>query len=281
VIAEIGGYVGGAFVLAAAVVLTGPRWGDFDTTQRIAILGVPAVILLAAAVAILITTPGGWPIHDRRGVGQRRRLSAALVLVGAALCGGIAVAGWDGSDRWDAVRFTVAALAVLAAGYASCRTLPLHVATAGVAAGLAGSAATAVVDNAQREELWAGLGLLGVAVGWLVLSLLGVLDEAALGLTVSGVIAFVGGEMISTQDHATWLGYLALGLLAVAGLVGYVRTRHVGVLVVGVVALATVVPQAVIHYTEGALGAAGALLLVGLSILGASVLGLRLRSGSR
>jgi hypothetical protein len=48
------------------------------------------------------------------------------------------------------------------------------------------------------------------------------------------------------------------------------------VLVVGVVALATVVPQAVIDYTDGALGAAGALLLSGLSIVGASVLGLRL-----
>jgi len=47
--------------------------------------------------------------------------------------------------------------------------------------------------------------------------------------------------------------------------------------VVGVVALATVVPQAVIDYTGGALGAAGALLVVGLSIVGASVIGLRLR----
>ena len=49
------------------------------------------------------------------------------------------------------------------------------------------------------------------------------------------------------------------------------------VLAVGVVALATVVPQAVIHYTDGALGAAGSLLVVGLSIVGASAAGLRLR----
>jgi hypothetical protein len=47
--------------------------------------------------------------------------------------------------------------------------------------------------------------------------------------------------------------------------------------VVGVVALATVVPEAVLHYTHGSLGAGAALLVVGLSIVGASVLGLRLR----
>jgi hypothetical protein len=48
-----------------------------------------------------------------------------------------------------------------------------------------------------------------------------------------------------------------------------------------VFALATVVPQAVIDYTDGALGAAGALMLIGLSIVGASLVGVRLRSTSR
>ena len=118
------------------------------------------------------------------------------------------------------------------------------------------------------------------ALVWLGLTLAGVLAEAALGLTVAGVAAFVGGEAVALGDRAEWAGFVVLAVVAVAGLAGYVRTRHVGVLVVGVVALATVVPQAVVHYTDGELGAAGALLVTGLSILGASVLGLRLRSAS-
>ena len=124
--------------------------------------------------------------------------------------------------------------------------------------------------------------------GWSVhaRAIKGILDERHLGLVSAGALFFVGAEMLTTdaateRSWANVAGYILLSLLAAAGLVGYVRTRYVGVLAVGVIALATVVPQAVIDYTDGALGAAGALLLIGLSIVGASLVGVRLRSTSR
>ncbi len=283
VVAEVGGYVGGAFVLAAAIVLTGPRWPDFGTAARLAILGVPALALVVAAAAVLATATGGWPVHERRGSGPRRRLASALALVAAALAGGVSVVGVGVGDpwRWDGALWTGTALAVVATAYATCRTPVLHVATAAAAAGLAGFVLdTAVVDQTW-SGVWVGAALLGVAAGWLVLTVTGLLDEVALGLTVAGSVAFVGGEVLAVQERYPSAGFLALGALAAAGLVGYVRARHVGVLVVGVVALATVVPQAVLHHTDGALGAAGALLVTGLSILAASVLGLQLRSVTR
>jgi hypothetical protein len=67
-----------------------------------------------------------------------------------------------------------------------------------------------------------------------------------------------------------------VGLVALAGIAGYLWTRKVAVLVVGVVALATAVPQVVTHYAGGTLEAGGVLLVTGLSIIGASVLGLLL-----
>jgi uncharacterized membrane protein (UPF0136 family) len=77
-------------------------------------------------------------------------------------------------------------------------------------------------------------------------------------------------------DRGQTLGYLVLGLVAVAGLIGYLRTRQVPLLVVGVVALATVVPEAVNHYAGGTIRAGGTLLVTGLSIVSASMLGLLL-----
>ena len=66
-VAEIGGYVGGAFVLAAALVLLGPNWWRLGQGERLAVMAVPAFVLLAAAAAVLATTPGGWPVRHRRG----------------------------------------------------------------------------------------------------------------------------------------------------------------------------------------------------------------------
>lgn len=279
-VAEIGGYVGGAFVLAAALVLVGPNWDRFGTLARTAILGVPGLVLLAAAAGVLATTAGGWPVHHRRGTGPRRRLAAALVVVGGALAAGAVVAAGPTSSRWDAVVWFATATAVGVAGYAALRQPLLHVATAGAAAGAATTLAVEVVGDWRWQNVASGSALVVLALAWLALAFGGALAEAGLGLTVAGVVAFVGGEVLALGENLEWAGFAVLALTAVAGLAGYVRTRHVGVLVVGVVALATVVPQAVVHYTNGELGAAGALLVTGLSILGASVLGLRLRSAT-
>jgi hypothetical protein len=80
--------------------------------------------------------------------------------------------------------------------------------------------------------------------------------------------------------EGAWTGYLILALVAALRPAGYLRTRIVGLLVVGlvgVVALAAVVPEAAFHHTDGALSTAGALLVSGLSIVGAGALGFRLR----
>jgi hypothetical protein len=107
-------------------------------------------------------------------------------------------------------------------------------------------------------------------------------DERRLGLMAAYVVGFAAAEIVvagSGSNLVANAGYLVLAGLAICGFVGYARTRFVGHLVAGVVALATVIPQAVLDYTDGAFGAGGALLLVGLSIVGASLIGFRVRRG--
>src|SRR5690606_38883766 len=41
-LAEVGGYVGGAFVLGAGIVLAGQTWAELTTAARVAVLLVPA-----------------------------------------------------------------------------------------------------------------------------------------------------------------------------------------------------------------------------------------------
>jgi hypothetical protein len=224
------------------------------------------------------TTPGGWAVRERRGTAPRRRLVSALVAVTAVLSAGavgVALSALDRPDqsfRGTATAAGGTALVILALAYLRCRTSLLHVAGA-TAAGFTALAAGKLVENGN---LLAGLACFGVGAVWAALTLSRVLDELSLGVGAAGVLMFIGAEELAFGDQ-TGPGLLLLGLLALAGLGGYVGTRMVATLVVGVAALATVVPQAVLHYSHGALGSGAALLVIGLSIVGASVLGLRLR----
>ena len=277
VLAEVGGYIGAAFVAAAVLVFTGPKWGQLGTGERLATLGIPAVLLLVGAAGLAQTAPGRWSPRPRPGLGARRRLVSALVLVGGGLTGGLVAVlvrndGTGDALAHEATLVGLALLAVWTVGYACCRVVLLHLAMA-AAACLATGAATAwwLTDS---DGVAVGAGLVVVATVWLGLAMAGVLEEREIGYGVAGVIAFIGGEVIATAANRSWGGYLVVAVVAAAGLAGYIRTRMLTVLVVGVVALGTVVPQAIIDFTDGALGAAGALLVTGLSIVGASVLGL-------
>jgi hypothetical protein len=278
-LAEVGGYVGGIFVAAAIAVLAGDQWEDLSLAERLAVLGVPAVLMLIAAGFVASQTPGGWTVRSRRGTTPRRRLVSALFLTTGALLAGMTanVLGDGSDDEFPWVAGT--ALVAWGLGYAACRGILLHLATAGALVTTSTSAVAMQFgpEPGPNNQLVMGATFLAVAATWLTLTLLRWLDEGALGLFVAGVVAFVGGEILATRgEDVAGIGYLVLGILAVACLAGYVATRHIAVLVVGVVSLATVVPQAVTDYAEGALGAAGALMVTGLSIIGASTLGFRL-----
>jgi hypothetical protein len=199
------------------------------------------------------------------------------VTLAAGLAG--AAAGVAAPSSGSAVAGCLTALAVAAGGYAACRSVLLHVVTAFVAL-----LTVYALWDAGGDHSWtlAGAGVVGLAVVWAGLSLAGVLAERVLGLVAACVLAFVGGQhlVVEGSTGGDVAGYAVLVAVAVAGLGGYVVTRDVPLLAAGTVALAVVVPQLVLDYAGGALGAAGALLVSGLSIVAASVLALRLKSAA-
>jgi hypothetical protein len=275
VLAEIGAYIGGAFIVGAAAVLIADNWDSLSTVVRLAVFDVPAVLLLVAAWAV--ARPASLSDGDDESErGTRLRMIAVFFTVAAALLGlGPAVIA-DVTVSSEPVRAASAfwtSAVVAGTGYLLFHGLLLHTAT-GFA--LIWAALTTVAATPLRDDVGSSASLIVLALVWAVLTHRGVLRERELGYAVAGIAAFIGGETLIDATFSL-AGYSVLGLLAVAGMAGFVFLRAFALLVTGVGTLAVVVPQFVIDMTEGALGAAGALLLVGLSIVGASLLGLRLR----
>lgn len=269
VLGEVGGYVGAALVLGGCVVLAGPGWDTLSRIDRVVLLAGPALVLLLTAGVSAAMTPGGWTVRPRDGASARRRWVASLVTLAAVLLGAAVGQLLGAANRAPGVAATTAS--VCAAGYALCRSPLLQ-------AGWAVAVAAALGELLARSPLPAPTAWGFVLAGalWVGLVMARVIDEWTVGVLLAGALGYVGGQMLALGEDQP-LGYLVMGALAVGGLAGYLWTRRVAVLVVGVVSLATVVPEAVSHYAGGALRTGGALLVAGLSIVGASALGLALR----
>jgi hypothetical protein len=265
ILSELGGYVGAAFVFGAAVALVGPEWEHFSRAERVLLLAVPALLLLIGAVATALAAGLARPDHQ-----ARERLVGALVIVGGGLLAGAAAAGLEagGDERW----VPVVALAVWGAGYLLRRGALLQVATASA---LFWSVLVVPPDLDRHWPLTGGLLFLTGAI-WAALTAYGLVAERPTGFTVAAALAFVGGEAVALADDRQELGYVLLVVLAAAGLGGYARTRELSALAAGALGLVVVVPQAIIDYTEDSMGAAGALLVSGLSVVAVSVLVTRL-----
>jgi hypothetical protein len=92
------------------------------------------------------------------------------------------------------------------------------------------------------------------------------------------VLVLAGAQMpVLEGDGPEWVGYLVTAVAAAAALAMYVRRLAWPYLALGVVAVTLVVPEALFHWTRGSLGSAGVLLVAGLTLLVAALLGLRLR----
>jgi hypothetical protein len=281
-VTEVGGYLGAAFVAGAAIALVEPRWHELSAGVRALVLGLPGLALLLGAVLVARARPGGW---TPRGAGDpRRRTVQVLGLAGVALLTGVVsalVPGQVGSSGHELI-VALAALLLTGVGHLLCRGALTQLAAFGATIWTAAGAVD--VAGAFDEEIVLGLVWFGVGLLWAVLALTGALDEVAVAITAAGITMFVGAElMIVAGGHPGWegLGYLLLGVLAAGGPISYVRRREPTALAVGGIALAVVVPQAIIDFTDGALGTSGALLVSGLSIVAASVATFRMHRATR
>lgn len=264
-VAEALGYVGGTLALGALAVVVEDLWSDLPAWAQAGLLGLLAVILLAA---------GAWV--RARDDAALRRLSSVLWLLSTlsvAFMAGVVVELPDWSGEADTL-----AVGAVTAAYAGVLwwlrpTAPqlvifsVAVATT-VATGLA-------LPALSMEEGVAGLALWGVAVAWALLTWTGTLTPRRTGYTLGAIGTLVGAQIAASAGLGGWghlLGLVTSALLVVAS----VPVGEVVLLALGAVGTFGFIAATVLRYFEDSLGVPLALFLVGLAFIGASLLLARL-----
>jgi uncharacterized membrane protein len=280
-LAEVAGYVGGCLLLAAATLLVADQWGDLGATGRVGVLvGVAALLAVAGLVTVLARGPQPG---DHTFLSPTRRRLGSVLLTGAAVSAAGAVGVWmvdvrptEPADWVIGLGVGLALMVLSGAGYVLA---PSAVGQLGVAAGLAWIVPTVLDGVGQGHALAIGLGYVVVGVLWMVLAERDVWREQVVGVTLGAASVLVGAQLPLASSHE-WVGYLLTLAAAAAGFAVYVARRSWPYLALAVVAATIGVPEALSDWTDGSLGAAGVLLVAGVTLLVAALLGLRLRKGS-
>jgi hypothetical protein len=275
--AEIAGYVGGAFVVGAAVLFFSATWADLTLGVQVGLLLGTAAILVAAALALAAAArPRGGLAAEHEAV--RRRL-ASVLMTGAAGSAAFG-AGLLLDDRVSTTELAtaLAALVGLVVSLVGYRVAPTTVGQLGIVvpALVAIPAFLASLDTESSSPLPLAALYLLLGAAWLVLAERGVWHEV-LPARVIGCVVAVFGAQVPVFDTPAWPGYVATAAVGVAAFWLYVVTRAWPYLATGVVAVTIAVPEALSDWFEGALGAAGVLLATGVTLLLAALAGLRLR----
>jgi len=270
-ILESGAYLVGLVLLGVAVWAVRPHWDRLPDSQQLLVLAGPSGVLLLTALLVMRTAPGGWPKHAGERNGPSRRIASVLLAASSALLAGT---GWVFAADSPGTRCVTAAgtgTAVSLLGYLICRTGLSNLVTA------VGGAATigyVLRDTIGAEPHVTGSAVAGFAVLWALMALSGILDELAVGLAASGIVAVAGGEIVIRAAENPDAGFGIVAAAALMGLGSYMPTRHPLVLFVGMGSLALVVSQATLYFGAEAIGSEGQPLVSGVSIATASLLGL-------
>ena len=282
-LAELAGYVGGALVVAAAALFMADQWVDLSIGQQVGLLAAIMVLLFAVGVAMVVTG-GGFAALRADAQPVRRRL-ASVLFTGGAVTGAAAVMVWlidvieQRGTEMDEGQFiglggslTLVVLATL--GYLMAHSL---LGQAAIALGAAYAIPFTLDSIGDVDAVALGMVFLAVGLVWLALAERGIWYEVLGARVIGSGFVLIGAQIPALGSDHEWVGYLVTILVAGAGFAMYVARRAWPYLAVGVAGVTLAVPEALLDWTEGSLGTAGVLLVAGVTLLGASLLGLRLR----
>lgn len=276
--AEVAGYVGAVFVGLSAVVFLAQSWDDVGRAVR---------TLLLAGVALLVGVAGALVARSRstqlsaESNDARRRVAGTLLTACAAVTSLTmwAVLQQPGGDiePRQLVLIPLAGLVVAVVGYAMAPTALGQLAA--LVALLGTVFMTGPLFDLDSLTL-AGLAFLMVGTGWFALVYRGVVQEAALGYALAGLVAVLGAQMAGTLSGdpglpLRLLSYLLTSAVAAALLVGYATVTAWPLLATGVLAASIAVIQMLGEWFGDTLGVPGMLFASGLILLAASIIGLR------
>jgi hypothetical protein len=272
---EVIAYAGAALVVVAVILLGAEYWGDLTALQRTLILGGIAAVLLAGALLIVRAAGGSWLLRDR--LGARPRFLAGTLVVAAAVAAGVALGSWILHANFPPRTYDLhnvsmtsglaVALVVLLIGYVLAPSPLLHLALGLATVVLLTSVWT---GEGYRAEVLRAVLVLAVAALWLALGLLGRWwSEPQLGGAIGALLLLLGAQMLLAHPEPGW-AHAVTFVVALALFALYWWRGWWPFLAVGVIALTAAVTEALIEWTDGSLGAGGAVLVAGLVLLAAS-----------
>jgi hypothetical protein len=267
VLIEVGLYVGGALVIAAAVVLVAQNWGSMSLGVQIASLGLTA--LVAAAVALIVG-------HGAASGSARRRL-AGVLFVGAAIsaAGTTALLVGEDTDVTGPAAFTVALAVMVGAHLFASSTiteLGMFVASFGLVQTTIEVFRPTSGDfyyEMTGYDRYSPLAVVAFGVLWaLVVSRR--LAHKELAVFVGMAVALMSALPIIGEDSSRAVGMVTMALLAALGFWRFLADGFWPWLAAAIASVTALVFWAV----GGADRPALAILVAGLVMLAASALGM-------
>ena len=259
VLAEIAGYLGGAFVVIAVTILTAKQWEAFTQLQRGILFGALAIVLFALGTFVGTSTA------------VKSRLAGLLFgLAAASTTGTLAIF----NPNLDAPTIAfLAGTAIALIGYYIVQTFVGHVVLYGYIFITGIMALSDLMPDGASMQLFLGGYFLALGGAWIFFTVRNYV-EGIVGYFFGGGTLFIATQVLFI-DAEHWLSYLSM--IAVAGATAWLYLRvHAWPLVLTAVLTTTVgVGEFVAETLGGSLGAALGLFAAGAALVTRSLLSLR------
>jgi hypothetical protein len=259
VLAEIAGYLGGAFVVIAVTIVTARQWTAFTELQRGILFGALAIALFTLGTFVGTSTA------------VKSRLSGVLYGLSAiSTTGTIAVFG--GQQDAPTLAF-LCGTAVALIGFYKVQTFVGHVILYGYIFITGIMALSDLTTDGSGMAIYIATYFLVLGGAWILFSYRRYVDEL-LGYIFGGGTLFIATQILFI-DAEHWLSYLSM--VAVAGTTAWLYLRvHAWPLVLTAVLTTTVgVGEFVAETLGGSVGAALGLFAAGAALVTSSLLALR------
>ena len=259
ILAEIAGYLGGAFVVIAVTIVTARQWEAFTQVQRGILFGALAIALFALGLFVGTSTA------------VKSRLAGLLFgLAAASTTGTLAI--FDPNRDAPTIAF-LAGTAIALIGYYTVQTFVGHVVLYGYIFITGIMALSDLTPDGASMQIFLGSYFLALGGSWIFFAYRKFVNEL-LGYIFGGATLFIATQVLFI-DAEHWLSYLAM--IAVAGATAWLYLRvHAWPLVLTAVLTTTVgVGEFVAETLGGSVGSALGLFAAGAALVTSSLLALR------
>jgi len=259
VLAEIAGYLGGAFVVIAVTIVTARQWEAFTQLQRGILFGALAIVLFALGTFVGTSTA------------VKSRLAGLLFGLAAASTTGTLVI-FDPNRDAPTLAF-LAGTAIALIGFYMVQTLVGHVVLYGYIFITGIMALSDLTPDGSGMAIYVGTYFLVLGGAWIFFTYKKYFDTV-LGYIFGGATLFIATQVLFI-DAEHWISYLSM--VAVAGATAWLYLRvHAWPLVLTAVLTTTVgVGEFVAETLGGSVGSALGLFAAGAALVTTSLLALR------